>query len=300
MRTRRQDSQYARRIGIMRQRRTAFGVEPDADRIDGGLQAASQHQLQTRLTFDLDPAAIFQTIQHIRLILTGFKLCSDLQNGVNSQIGCADLSVRQEALRVAAMILFRCFAIFCLSLSLMASPVLAAVKTTAHTTSKTSHATTKKTGAKKTSARGEATHKPGSVKTGRKAKTSSSKKTTSGKTTKKTTKKTAKKTTPKIDPRARTEAMLRQKTDDFVTLIDGGKQSLTDARIAWSARHPEVACQRARAAKTQFGKARGVLDDMIRTAQDGKADTAPLKALYPKTDELDDTTRKLIGMTCTP
>lgn len=94
--------------------------------------------------------------------------------------------------------------------------------------------------------------------------------------------------------------MLRQKTDDFVTLIDGGKQSLTDARIAWSARHPEVACQRARAAKTQFGKARGVLDDMIRTAQDGKADTAPLKALYPKTDELDDTTRKLIGMTCTP
>ena len=111
-------------------------------------------------------------------------------------------------------------------------------------------------------------------------------------------KKTAARTREKESPKAKTEAALRDQTDSFVALIDAGKQDLTDARIAWGAKRPEVACQRARAAKTRFAKARGVLDGMVKTARDGKADAAPFKALYPKTDELDDATRRLIGTTC--
>jgi hypothetical protein len=116
-------------------------------------------------------------------------------------------------------------------------------------------------------------------------------------TTKKTPHKTARQKKAE-DPKAKTEAALREQTDSFVTLINDGKQSLTDAQIAWKAKHPQIACQRARAAKVRFDKARLILDGMVKTADDGKADTAPFKALYPKTDELAATTRKLIGMTC--
>ena len=131
------------------------------------------------------------------------------------------------------------------------------------------------------------------------AKTSPEKKAAERKSEKKPEKKkAAARTKAKESPRARTEVALRDQTDSFVALIDAGKQDLTDARIAWGAKRPEVACQRARAAKTRFAKARGVVDGMVKTARDGKADAAPYKALYPKTDELDDATRRLIGTTC--
>lgn len=116
-------------------------------------------------------------------------------------------------------------------------------------------------------------------------------------TTKKTLHKTASRKKAE-DPKAKTEAALREQTESFVTLINDGKQSLTDAQIAWKANHPQVACQRAKTAKVRFDKARLILDGMVKTADDGKADAAPFKALYPKTDELDATTRKLTGMTC--
>lgn len=117
-----------------------------------------------------------------------------------------------------------------------------------------------------------------------------------------TAKKTPHKSTTKKkneDDKAKIEAALRENTDRFVAQIDAGKQSLTDAQIAWNAKHPEVACQRAKSAKARFITARGILGDMVKAAQGGKADSAPFKALYPKIDELDDTTHKLIGMTCT-
>jgi hypothetical protein len=108
----------------------------------------------------------------------------------------------------------------------------------------------------------------------------------------------AKTKTTAEDKAAKTEAALREQTDGFVALIDGGKQSLTDAQIAWKAKHPDVACQRARTAKTRFVKARVTLDGLVATASDGKADAAPFKSLYPKINELDETTARLIGMTC--
>lgn len=118
-----------------------------------------------------------------------------------------------------------------------------------------------------------------------------------GKGARKSTACTASKTAS--EPRSdRTADALRSQTDDFVSIINTGQQSLLDAKIAWGAKHPEIACQRAQSAKAQFAKARTKLDGMVKTAEAGKGDTAPLKALYPKTDELDASTRDLIAQTC--
>ncbi|MDI7774178.1 hypothetical protein [Asticcacaulis sp. EMRT-3] len=97
---------------------------------------------------------------------------------------------------------------------------------------------------------------------------------------------------------AQTEAKLRDQTDSFVSLIKTGQQDLTDAHIAWTAQRPLIACQRARSAQSQFGKAQDTVDSMVKIAEDDKADTAPLKALYPKTSELHARAQKLIGLTC--